>query len=256
MHFPIDWYFYPILFCASIIAGLMDTVAGGGGLITLPCLILTGMDPVTALGTNKLQSSFGSFTASYKFTRAGLVDIRTAMPGIVLTMIGAVAGTIVVQNVSPDLLKMLIPWLLLGILVYVLVSPKLGDADVHPRMSPLPFYLVFGLLLGFYDGFFGPGTGSFWVIAIAMLLGYNLTKGTAYTKVMNFTSNISSLAVFLVGGKVIFIVGLAMGAGQILGAQIGAGLVIKRGAAFIRPIFITMVALMTLKLFYDIYFGQ
>ena len=110
------------------------------------------------------------------------------------------------------------------------------------------FHIVFGLVLGFYDGFFGPGTGSFWAMAYVLLLGFNLTKATAHTKLMNFTSNAASLAMFLMGGKVQLIAGLVMGAGQLLGAWLGAKMVIARGARFIRPIFIAVVLTISVRL--------
>ena len=109
--------------------------------------------------------------------------------------------------------------------------------------------------MGFYDGFFGPGTGSFWVVAFVLLLGYNMKKATTHTKVMNFTSNIASLAFFIIGTNIDYIAGLSMAGGQILGARLGSGLVIKKGASFIRPFFIVVVTLIMLKLFWDEYFA-
>jgi uncharacterized membrane protein YfcA len=112
---------------------------------------------------------------------------------------------------------------------------------------------LFGLLFGFYDGFFGPGVGSFWSIAFVLLMGFNLTKATGYTKAMNFTSNIVSAVVFIIGGKVIYAIGLVMAVGQIFGSIVGARLVVKKGAKLIRPVFITIVILTTIKLLYQNY---
>lgn len=249
-----SFWIYPVLFLTGTIAGLIDAIAGGGGLITLPVLLSLGFPPHMALGTNKFQSSFGSFTASYYYVRKGGVSLKDAFAGIVFTFIGAALGTWSVQQVNSDVLKNIIPFLLVAIIIYSFLTPKLGEIDKHPRMKANTFYLIFGLLLGFYDGFFGPGTGSFWAIAFVVMLGFNLTKATGYTKVMNFTSNIVSFVIFIAGGFVFFGAGLAMAAGQILGSQIGAGLVIKRGSKFIRPIFVTMVILTTLKLLYSSFF--
>ena len=135
----------------------------------------------------------------------------------------------------------------------MLVKPGLGSEDLHPRMSRGWVYLVFGLFIGFYDGFFGPGTGTFWTMAFVLCLGFNLTRATGYTKVMNFASNLSALLLFLAAGKVHFTAGLVMGAGQFLGARIGSRMVIARGTRFIRPIFISVVLALTLKLLYDAY---
>ena len=139
----------------------------------------------------------------------------------------------------------------MGIIIYSFVKTNLGESDRQARMKEMVFYLIAGLTLGFYDGFFGPGVGSFWAIAFVALLGYNLKKATGYTKVMNFTSNIVSLFIFVLCGYVIFTAGIIMAVGQIAGSKLGAGLVIKRGVKFIRPVFITIVILTTVKIIYD-----
>jgi uncharacterized membrane protein YfcA len=236
------------LFIAAFVAGLVDSIAGGGGLITVPVLLSVGLPPQIALGTNKLQASFGSGSAMLHFIRAGQIRIQDCLKGIVWTAIGAGLGVGAVQLMDPDLLRRVIPWLLAAIACYTLLSPKLGQDDVHPRWSANPFYLVFGLGIGFYEGFLGPGTGSFWAMAFMLLLGYSMVRATAYTKVMNFTSNAVALLFFLVAGQVYILEGLIMGVGQFLGARIGARLVIRKGAAFIRPVFITMVLLVLAKL--------
>lgn len=242
------------LFLAAFAAGLVDAIAGGGGLITVPALLLAGMQPSFALGTNKLQSSFGSFTAAYRYIRAGEADIKTLGNGILFTLLGATMGTLLVQELSSKALSAIIPFLLLSVLIFILCFPKIGKEDVKPRMNELLFYILFGLGIGFYDGFFGPGTGSIWVIVFMLLLGHNMKKATAHTKVMNFTSNVVALVWFAIGGNIVYTAGLVMAVGQTLGAALGAGLVIKRGVSFIRPIFVTMVLLATVKLFYDYFF--
>ncbi len=200
-----------LLVLAGFFGGLVDSIAGGGGLITLPALLAFGLPPHQALGTNKFQSTFGSITSSYNYVKHGGISLRPALWGIVFTIIGSAAGAQVVQLVRGDILDWIIPFLLLLILVYVLVSPDLGKHESHPRMKNAIFYLVFGLGIGFYDGFFGPGTGSFWPVAMVLLLGLNLVQATGYTKVMNFTSNIVSLVVFLIGGKIVFLPGSVHG---------------------------------------------
>lgn len=242
---------YPVLFLAALLAGFVDTLAGGGGLITVPILMGLGFSPQVALGTNKFQASFGSGIATTHFVRKGAVNPREAWSGILCTGAGAVLGTWAVQMVKPDFLRQLIPPLLAAIALYTLVTPDLGRAPRAPRLSPWPFYLLAGLTLGFYDGFFGPGTGSFWVMGFVLLQGRDLRNGTAHTKVMNFTSNIVSLAVFLLGGCVRFGPGLVMAAGQLMGSRVAAGLVLSRGARIIRPVFIAAVLAVTLKLMWD-----
>ena len=249
-----NYLIFPLLFLTGLTAGTVDSIAGGGGLITLPVLLGLGFPPHMALGTNKFQASFGSFTASQHYVHKGGVKLKQAVPGILFTILGTIVGAWSVQQINGSALNNIIPLLLAGIIIYLFFVPKLGEIDSHPHLKEITFYLIFGLLLGFYDGFFGPGTGSFWAFAFVALLGYNLQKATGYTKVMNFTSNIVSLIIFIIGGNVFFIAGLSMAAGQIVGARIGSGLVIKKGARFVRPIFIAVVILTTLKLIYSRFF--
>lgn len=245
---PFETHIYLGLFLVALAAGLVDSIAGGGGLITIPALLGIGLPPQIALGTNKLQACFGSGSAAWHFGRAGLIDWRAMSTGVVLTAIGAACGSSLVQILSADLLRQLIPWLLLAIALYLLCQPRLGETDRRPRFAPYWFLPVCGLALGFYDGIFGPGTGSFWAMAFVLGLGFNLTKATAHTKLMNFTSNVASLAVFLLGGQVHWLLGLTMGTGQWLGARLGAGLVLRRGARFIRPVFILVALAITARL--------
>ena len=249
--FTLPLWLYPVLFLTGLAAGFVDSIAGGGGLITLPVLLNIGMAPQLALGTNKLQATFGSGSAAWHYGRAGLIHFRDCSVGIFFTLIGAAIGTLFVRRLPADLLKQVIPWLLLGIAVYVIFQPKLGEKDLRPRMEAGGFHLVFGMGIGFYDGVFGPGTGTFWAMAYMLGLGFNMTKATAHTKVMNFTSNVASLAVFLVSGYVHLGAGLSLGFGQLLGARLGSKVVIRRGTKFIRPVFITVVLAVTGRLLWQ-----
>ncbi|QEM69417.1 TSUP family transporter [Geobacter sp. FeAm09] len=241
----------PLLFLTGLVAGLVDSIAGGGGLITIPVLLGVGMPPQAALGTNKLQASFGSGSAMLTFVRSGTVRLDDCRAGIAYTAIGAALGTITVQMLDPALLRHAIPWLLVAIVLYTLLTPRLGYEDIHARVKPGPFFFAAGLVLGFYDGFLGPGTGSFWVMALMLGLGFNMTRATGYTKVMNFTSNVASLALFICGGSVLWREGLIMGVGQFVGARIGARMVVRKGTRFIRPVFVTMVLAITAKLIWQ-----
>jgi uncharacterized membrane protein YfcA len=242
-----------LLFLTGLVAGLVDSIAGGGGLITIPVLLGIGMPPQAALGTNKLQASFGSGSAMLMFIRSGTVKLIDCREGIVFTAIGAGLGTCAVQQLNPDYLRHVIPWMLIAIVLYTLLTPRLGFEDIHPRMRKGPFFLLAGLMLGFYDGFFGPGTGSFWVMALMLCLGLNMTKATGCTKVMNFTSNFASLLLFIICGAVHWREGLVMGAGQFIGARIGSHMVVTKGTRFIRPVFITMVLAITARLIWQNY---
>jgi len=241
------------LWLAGLLAGFVDSIAGGGGLIALPALLAAGLPPHMALGTNKLQSSFGSLTASINYTRKGLVALRPLLAGIFWTAIGAAGGTAAIQFLSAGFLRHIIPVLLMGVFVYLIAAHDRGATPGRQRLSPFRFYLAGGLILGFYDGFFGPGTGSFWALAFVMLLGLDLRGATAHTKITNFTSNAVSLAAFIAGGKVFFWIGIIMGSGQIMGAFLGSRLVIRRGVRLVRAFLLAVVALTILKLAYDTY---
>ncbi len=243
------------LWLAGLLAGFVDSIAGGGGIISLPALLATGMPPHLALGTNKLQGSFGSLTAAVNYTRKGLVDLREIPLGIVFTALGALAGTVTVQILSADFLRHIILFLLIAVFIYTLLSPELGSVDRQPKMTAPLFFGLAGMMLGFYDGFFGPGTGSFWTIALVLMLGLNLKKATAHTKIFNFTSNIVALVAFFIGGNVVLSAGLLMGVGQMCGAFLGSRLVIERGTGFVRIFFLVVVAATVIKLVYSTYIG-
>lgn len=229
------------LFAAGLVAGFVDSIAGGGGLIALPALLSLGIPPTLALGTNKFQGTFGSLFAALHYRAAGLVRFRQTIFGIATTAIGALCGTLLVQRIDNSILKTVVTGLLLLIFLHVLFAPQVGNQDRRARLSKNVFYLVFGFGLGFYDGFFGPGVGSFWAIALVSLLGLNLKSATAHTKTMNFTSNIVSLMAFVLSGQVLFKIGLSMAAGQFVGASLGARLVILKGTKFIRIFFLCVV---------------
>jgi len=251
MMFEMTFIKMAILLLSALAAGFVDSIAGGGGLITLPALLAVGIPPHMALGTNKLQSSFGSCTAAFRYTRSGLVEKDHLIQGVIFTLIGALTGTVLIQILPAEFLKKIIPFILLAVFLYTLFSPDLGHVNRIARMKTSVFYTLAGLTLGFYDGFFGPGTGSLWTIALVSLLGYNLKTATANTKITNFTSNIVALAVFVLGGNVLFLPGVIMAAGQICGAWMGSHMVINKGTRFIRIFFLTVVAVTIIKLFYQ-----
>ncbi len=243
-----------LLFATGLVAGFVDSIAGGGGLITLPALLAVGLPPQLALGTNKLQGSFGTLSASYNYIRKGEVDLKACLAGVIFTFIGAVAGSWAVQVIAPGFIKHVIPFLLLLVLFYTMFSPRLGYEDRKPLLGHTTFFLIFGLGLGFYDGFFGPGTGSFWTAALCIFLGFNIAKAAGFTRIMNFTSNIVAFSLFVAGNNVLYKIGLAMALGQIIGARLGSNLAITKGARFIRPIFLTVVLLTIARLVYQNYF--
>ena len=246
-----DLLSYVVFFVTAFLGGFIDAIAGGGGLITLPAIMAMGVPPHLALGTNKLQGVFGSFTATLNFTKKGLIDYKECFVGIVFTFIGALIGATLILFLNANFLKIIIPFLLIAIFIDTLFMPKIGESDRDAKMNERLFYVVFGLMLGFYDGFFGPGAGSFWMFAMVALIGLNLKKAVAHTKALNFTSNIVALGVFIAGGQILWLVGFLMAVGQILGAYFGSNLVIKKEVKFIRTMFLIVVAATICKLLFD-----
>jgi uncharacterized protein len=250
----IEWWQIALLFLTGLTAGFVDSIAGGGGLITLPVLLNFCPDPKMALGTNKLQSTFGTTSSAFHFARAGALSFSDCRRACLLAFLGALAGTFLVQQFDPRLLKKIVPLALFAVAIFVWLKPQLGEKDIHPRISRKKFDFIFAFGIGFYDGFLGPGTGTFLALAFMLGLGFNLTKATVNTKALNCASNLASLILFLIVRKVWFVAGLVMGAGQWLGARAGSRMVIARGTKFIRPVFLTVVVLLTFKMIYDNYF--
>ncbi|QOR01568.1 TSUP family transporter [Campylobacter sp. 2014D-0216] len=241
--------YYVILFFVAAFAGCVDAIVGGGGLITIPALFACGIPPHLALATNKLQSTFGSFTAVLAYRKS--MHIEKIALGILFTAIGAAIGTYAVLLINQDAIKIVVLICLILIFFYTIFKPDLGHIHNKAKMSTTSFQIIFGLLLGFYDGFLGPGTGSFWIFACVIFLGFSMKNASINTKILNFTSNIVALAVFLYSYEVLWKVGILMGIGQILGAFIGSKLVLKTQGTFIKKLFLTIVALTIIKVAYD-----
>lgn len=240
-----------LLFLAAMLAGFIDAIAGGGGMVTIPAMLLAGIPPLHALGTNKLQSLFGSGSASWAYARHGHVDLRGQWPMVLTAALGAVAGALLATVIPADWLKLALPFLLVGIAIYFGLKPNVGDIDQHRRMGARTFGLTFVPAIGFYDGVFGPGTGSFLMLGFVALAGFGVLKATAHTKFLNFGSNVGAFAVFLAHGAVLWKVGLLMGAGQFLGAQLGSRFAMKRGAKIIKPLLVTVSIALAIRLLAD-----
>ena len=243
--------FLALLFAAAFLAGFIDSIAGGGGMITIPAMLLAGIPPLETLGTNKLQSLFGSGSASLAYARHGHVDIRRQLPMASMSALGAALGAVLATVVPGDVLKIILPFLLVAIALYFAVKPALGDADRARRMTPFLFSMTIVPLIGFYDGVFGPGTGSFFMLSFTGLAGYGILKATAHTKFLNFGSNIGAFIVFVLYGAVLWKVGLLMGAGQFAGAQVGSRFAMKNGARIIKPLLVITCIALAIRLLAD-----
>jgi uncharacterized membrane protein YfcA len=235
----IETWVYPALTATAVLTGFIDAIAGGGGLIMMPALLFAGVPPVNALATNKLQSMFGTATACFNYWRKGLVDWRANLLTITLVFVGACVGVWLVQTIDTRSLALIIPILLMSAALYVLVSPRMSDEDAHQRLS-VRGYAPVGTLIGAYDGFFGPGTGSFFTTTLVAFRGYGLTRATALTKLFNLTSNIASVLLFAIGGKMFWLLGLCMAVGAMAGGWIGSHTAMRFGARLIRPLLVLL----------------
>ncbi len=240
-----------LLAVAAFVAGFVDSIAGGGGLITVPALMLAGLSPVEALGTNKLQGLFGSGSATIAYASKGHVDLRKQLPSALLSLIGGVAGALLATVLPGEFLRLILPFVLVAIALYFAVKPNMDDVDRAERLSPFLFGLLVVPAIGFYDGVFGPGTGSFFMLAFVSLAGYGVLKATAHTKLLNFASNIGGFATFAFIGVIYWKIGLMMGVAQFLGARVGAGLAIRNGAKLIKPLLVVTCLALAVKLMAD-----
>lgn len=241
------------LIAMGFLAGFIDAIAGGGGLISLPALSITGMPIAMALGTNKLQSASGTSIAVYKYYHNNLIDFKTVLRGLIMGLIGAVCGALFVNHISNHFMAFILPFLLLGVFIFNLTNKNLGIQQGMHILSEKTFFSIFGFILGFYDAFFGPGTGNFWIIAIVFFLGYTFLQASGYAKVLNLKSNLFSLIIFLCYKKVNFTFGLTMAVGQVFGGYLGAKAVILKGSKLVRPFFMLIIFINILIAFYNIY---
>lgn len=236
-----------LLCAAAVLAGFVDAIAGGGGLITVPALLAAGIDPVSALATNKLQGSVGTASATLHYAKAGRIDLKSVLWPLAAVLVGAGLGAFAVTLLSTDLLLLLLPVLLVAIALYFLFGPRASDVDSEARLRPKTYAWVAGAI-GFYDGFFGPGTGSFFALSLVVLMSMGLVRATAHTKVLNLASNVVSVAVLATGGHVLWALGAAMAAGQFLGAALGARTALRFGPKLIRPLLVVVSLAMVAKL--------
>ena len=235
------------LFAAAFIAGFIDTLAGGGGLIVLPALILSGIPPLLALGTNKLQGTMGTATASFMMLRNKKVQWGDVRKPMAFAFVGSVLGTIAVQFVNTSVLVLIIPFVLFVIAVYFIVSPFIKSRHVGARLSKEKYQNYIIPVIGWYDGMFGPGTGSFFALAGVSLRGQNIIDATAVAKTFNFATNVASLCVFLLVGKVMWSAGLIMMVGQVAGAWCGSKCLFTINPNVLRILVVTMCLAMLCK---------
>ena len=245
---------YAALTLVAAVAGFVDSMAGGGGLIVIPAMLFAGVPPLYALGTNKLQSVFGTAVALRNYWRSGLVEWRPNRLTALLAFAGALAGALVVQSIRTNALNLIIPVLLVLSALYILLSPRMTDEDAHHRVTSKG-YAPIGAAIGLYDGFFGPGAGTFYTTTLVALRGYGLTKATALAKLVNVASAVASLVLFALGGHLAWLLGLCMAAGAMAGGWLGSHSALKFGAKLIRPLLVTISLALTARLLWGYFAG-
>ena len=242
-----------LLAAVALVAGTVDAIAGGGGLVTLPVLLAVGLPPHVALGTNKGQSVFGAFAALARFSRSGLVDPRRARLTFPLGLAGSLAGAALVLAVPPAVLRPVVLVLLAAAALFIGLRQG-GPARLEDAPAPAHARLLAGaaaLLIGAYDGFFGPGTGTFLIVAFVALLGDGLAHASAAAKVVNFASNLAAMTLFALRGTVAWRIALPMAAAQLAGGWIGAHLAVRRGDALVRRVVVVVALALAAKVAWD-----
>ncbi len=239
-----------LLLLVSFIAGFIDTLAGGGGLITVPALMMTGISPIFALGTNKLQSVIGTATASVIMVSKGKVKLSEVKGLMLFAFIGASLGTIAVQFINAESLKVLIPIVLVVIAIYFLFSQHVIKNTHTEKVSHTTYRNFVVPVIGIYDGILGPGTGSFFNLSGVALRGLDIIQSTAVAKVLNFSTNIASLLIFALSGKVIWVLGGVMMLGQFVGAWMGANFLFKINPMHLKYLVVLMSVSMLVKYFW------
>ncbi|WP_144549700.1 TSUP family transporter [Bacillus sp. X1(2014)] len=252
MFFDLDPSLLLILVVFGFLAAFIDSVVGGGGLIALPALLFTGLTPAAAVATNKLAGTIGSLTSTVMFYRSEELNIKSVYKLFPLTFIGSMIGAWTVHLMNPELLKPLMLIMLAVVAIYTIFKKDWGSISTDKKFAihhQILFILVI-FAIGFYDGFIGPGTGSFLIFAFLMM-GFNFLKAAGNAKFLNFGSNVSALLMFIFLGQVNFAYGIPMGLAQVAGAIVGSKFAIKRGSGYVRALFIVVTFLLLAKNTYD-----
>lgn len=244
------------LIVLGFLGAFINAIVGGGGLITLPALLAVGLPPAMAIGTNKLAATFGNLTSMLTFLHAGKVSFRLLAPVLPVVFIGSVVGASTVHLLDPEVLRPLIIVLLIAVLLYSLSKKDLDKATTS-NLSLRTRLLLGSLILvviGFYDGFFGPGTGSFFIFVL-LFMGLDFMQAAGSSKLLNLASNSAALLVFLLQGTVHFGYGIVMGVAMIVGAYLGSKMALSKGTAFVKLLFVSVTMLLIVKNIYDFYFS-
>ena len=249
--FEVSFEIALMLIAAAFAAGFVDSIAGGGGLITLPALLLAGATPLQALSTNKVQGVFGAATAALSYAASGHVNLRRQIGAAALAFGAGLSGALLVSVIPTDGLRIALPVVLIGIAAFFALKKGLDDTDRLERIPPATFTAFVVPFIGFYDGLIGPGAGAFYMMGFVTLAGYGVLRATAHTKLLNFASNLGGLVAFAVIGAPWWATGLAMGLAQVAGARIGSRVAMRVGARVIKPLLVVTSTALALRLIWQ-----
>lgn len=236
----------PLLF----LAGLVDAIGGGGGLISLPAYLLSGVPIHNAIATNKLSSACGTTLATVRFIRQGLVNWRLALPTIAFAVLGSSLGAHLSMATGEGIMEKIL-FVVLPVVAFLVLNPRIfhdnREAEIRLNRRTLLTAILSSFAVGIYDGFYGPGTGTFLIIAFTVFARLNIRTANAQAKVINLTTNITSLTIFILNGQVVFLLGLAAAVCNMAGNYVGAGLAMTRGSRITRPVILLVLVLLFLK---------
>lgn len=243
-----------LIVCPMVfLAGFLDSIAGGGGLISLPAFLIAGVPPHMALGTNKMSSVLGTSMATWRFAKNGYIQLKKVIWFIVAALIGSTIGANLTLHVSERIVEYMMIGVLPVVAFYVLRNKKMGDdtlAHTIPEKKSFLIALAAAFVIGVYDGFYGPGTGTFLILVLTGAARYTMKEAAGTTKAINLSSNVAAIITFIINGKVIYPLGLAAGLCSILGNYIGSGMVMTNGQKIVRPLVLVVLTILFVKIIF------
>lgn len=239
------------LVTGAMLAGFVDAVCGGGGLISVPVLLTAGFSPAQAIAANKLQGAVGALASTHYYAGKGILDKKLLLALLPPALIGGAIGTLTIAFLGNEFMAKILPIMLIIMATYFFFSKEISDVERPPKLGVGLFSLLIVPLIAFYDGFFGPGAGTFYLLAVTSILGMTVVKGMAYSRVLNLASNLISLLVFIYLGKMAWVAGITMAIGETIGVYLGSHFVYKNGAKLVRPLVVIACVIMAIKFIYS-----
>jgi len=246
--YKMTWDVFGVLATVAFCAGFFDAIAGGGGLITLPALFLAGVEPISAIATNKFQAASATISATVAFARKGMIEWREGRFLILCGFLGGAGGALLVTSINKRWLEACVPVILIFVAIYFSLSPRLTNEEHRRRISIFIFSVTVAPILGFYDGIFGPGVGSFFIVGFVLLCGLGMMRAMSFTKLANASCNLGSLSIFITKGVILWPLAIAMALASFAGAQLGARAAVRVGPRLVKPMLIVVCCALAIKL--------